>query len=264
MISRCFLESCNDWEYRKLLSFNSKCESVQIEDLSMTMCYWTYKVEPIPRCGHVIDNLFVNFGQKVKKSVLEIHELLYTYLLIEHDYFTKVLENYLKSKGQTSNLWLHEMSAEDSHCDKLELLAPAQMCNYHIMVNAKVMNWTVLNIPSEGITHTKHLVYMGHILLTELVKWTIPLKVPDQMVDYKVKFNIKECDVKLSNLMSLTLYDDRDSVADNSPDGDKSDYQTSSDTIIYEPPLEDENVQPLQPDIEVNEINHRSQLDWNY
>ena len=57
--------------------------------------------------------------------------------------------------------------------------------------------------------------------------------VSDQMVDYKVKFNIKECSVKLSNLISLILYDDKDSVADNSPDGDKHDYHTSSDTIIY-------------------------------
>ena len=74
---------------------------------------------------------------------------------------------------------------------------------------------------------------MGCNLFEESVKWTIPLMVPDQMIDYKVKFNIKECSVKLSNLMSLALYDNKYSTADNSPDRDKSDYHTSSDTIIY-------------------------------
>ena len=79
-------------------------------------------------------------------------ELLNTYLLIQYDYFTKMSENYLKRKGQTYNLWLHEMSLEDSHCDELALLALAQMCNYHVMMDAKAMNWTMLNIPSEGNT----------------------------------------------------------------------------------------------------------------
>ena len=102
------------------------------------------------------------------------------------------------------------------------------------------MNWTTLNVPSEGITHAGllakcniHLVYMGCNLSAESVKQTISLMVPDQMVDYKVKFNIKECNTKLFNLMSLTLYDNKYSVADNSPDRGKSDYHTSSDTIIY-------------------------------
>ena len=145
------LEMCNDWEYRKLVSFIPEHESVWIEDLSMTTCYQTYKVEPIPKCELVSDNLFAIFGQKVKKSVLEMHELLNTYLLIEYDYFTKVSENYLKRKGQMYDLWLHEMSLEDSCCNKLALLALAQMCNYHIMVDAKTMNWTKLNIP---VKHT--------------------------------------------------------------------------------------------------------------
>ena len=114
------------------------------------------------------------------------------------------------------------------------------MCNYHAMIHAKTMNWTTLNILSEGSTHAEflakcdlHLVYMGHNLFTESVKQTIPLMVPDQMIDYKVKFNIKECSIKLFNLMSLTLYYNKYSVADNSLDGDKSNYHTSSDTIIY-------------------------------
>ena len=85
---------------------------------------------------------------------------------------------------------------------------------------------------------------MGCHLFAELVKWTIPLMFSGQIVDYKVKFNIKECSIKFSNLMSLTLYDDKDSVANNSPHGDKSDYHTSSDTITYEPQLVDENIQP--------------------
>ena len=108
------------------------------------------------------------------------------------------------------------------------------------MVDAEAMNWTTLNIPSEGITHAElftkcdlHLVYMGHNLFAESVRWTIPLTVPDQMVDYKVKFNIKECSIKLSNLMSLTLHHNKYSIADNCPDGDKIDYHTSDDTIIY-------------------------------
>ena len=54
----------------KLVSFILKCESVQIEDLPMTMCNQTYKVETIPICGHVSDNLFAILGQKVEKSVL--------------------------------------------------------------------------------------------------------------------------------------------------------------------------------------------------
>ena len=114
------------------------------------------------------------------------------------------------------------------------------MCNYHVMVDAKAMNWAMFNIPSRGITHAEllakcdlHLVYMGHTLFAESVKWTIPLTVPDQMVDYKVKFSIKECSVKLSNLMSLTLYNDKCNIEDYSPDEGKSDYHTSSDTIIY-------------------------------
>ena len=32
--------------------------------------------------------------------------------------------------------------------------------------------------------------------------------------------------------MSLTLYDDQYGIADNSPDGDSSDYHTSSNNII--------------------------------
>ena len=78
------------------------------------------------------------------------------------------------------------------------MLAPAYMWNYHIMVDAKAMNWTKLNIPSEGITHAEcmakrdiHLVYMGHNLFEESVKQTIPLMVPDQKIDYKVKFTSK-------------------------------------------------------------------------
>ena len=66
------------------------------------------------------------------------------------------------------------------------------------MVDAKAMNWKMLNVPSEGITHAGllakqdlHLVYMGHNLFKESVKQTIPLKVPDQMIDYKVKFTSK-------------------------------------------------------------------------
>lgn len=66
------------------------------------------------------------------------------------------------------------------------------------MVDAKAMNWTMLNVPSEGITHAEllakwdlHLVYMGHNLFEESVKQTIPLMVPDQMIDYKVKFTSK-------------------------------------------------------------------------
>ena len=33
------------------------------------------------------------------------------------------------------------MSMEEAHCDELALLAPAYMCNYHIIVDAKAMNW---------------------------------------------------------------------------------------------------------------------------
>ena len=102
------------------------------------------------------------------------------------------------------------------------------------------MNWTTLNIPSEGIALAElltkcnlHLVYMCHNLFVESLKWTIPLMIPDQMVDYKVRFNIKECSIKFSNLMCLTLYDNKYSIADNSRDGDNSDYHTSSDTIIH-------------------------------
>ena len=91
-------------------------------------------------------------------------------------------------------------------------------------------------------------------MLTLWQSVTIPLMVPDQMVDYKVKFNIKKCSVKLFSLMSLTSYNNKDSVADNSPDGDKIYYHTPSDIIRYEPLLEDENMQSLQPDIKVNEI----------
>ena len=86
------------------------------------------------------------------------------------------------------------MNLEDSHCEELALLTLAQMCNYHVMVDAKAMNGTMLNVPSEGITHAEllatydlHLMYMGHNLFAELVKQTIPLMAPDQMVDYKVK-----------------------------------------------------------------------------
>ena len=82
----------------------------------------------------------------------------------------------------------------------------------------------------QSVTYTR---YMGHNLFAETVKQTIPWKILNQMVDYKMKFSIKECSIKLSNLMSLTLYDDKYSVADNSLDRDKSDYHTSSDTIIY-------------------------------
>ena len=60
------LESCNDWEYRKSVNFTPESENVQIEDLSMTKCYQTYKVGPIPKYGHVSDNLLANFGQMVK------------------------------------------------------------------------------------------------------------------------------------------------------------------------------------------------------
>ena len=70
---------------------------------------------------------------------------------------------------------------------------------------------------------------MGHNLFAESVKQTIPVMVPDQMIDYKAKVHIKECSVKPSNLMSLTLYDDKYSTADNSPDRGKSDYHTSSE-----------------------------------
>ena len=52
------------------------------------------------------------------------------------------------------------------------------------MVDAKTMNWTMLNVPSEEITHAEllakhdlHLVYMGHNLFAESVKWTIHLMV---------------------------------------------------------------------------------------
>ena len=47
------------------------------------------------------------------------------------------------------------MSPEESHCDELALLAPVQMCNYHVMVDGKAMNWAMLNVPSEGITHAE-------------------------------------------------------------------------------------------------------------
>ena len=47
------------------------------------------------------------------------------------------------------------MSLEESHCDKLALLVPAYVCNYRIMVDAKAMKWTMLSIPSEGITHAE-------------------------------------------------------------------------------------------------------------
>ena len=67
------------------------------------------------------------------------------------------------------------------------------------MVDAKAMNQTMLNVPSEGITHAEllakcdlHLVYMGHNLYKESVKLTIPLMVPDQMTDYKVKLTSKD------------------------------------------------------------------------
>ena len=72
------------------------------------------------------------------------------------------------------------------------------MCNYHMMVDAKAMNWTMLTIPSEGITHAEllakwdlHLVYMGHNLFEESMKQTIPLMFPDQIINYKVKFASK-------------------------------------------------------------------------
>ena len=72
-------ENCNDWEYRKLVNFIPEHENVWIEDLSMTKCYQTYKVEiPYQGYGHVSDNLLAIFGQKVKKSVLEVCELLNT------------------------------------------------------------------------------------------------------------------------------------------------------------------------------------------
>ena len=90
------------------------------------------------------------------------------------------------------------MSLEESHCDELVLLAPAYMCTYHVMIDAKALNWTMLNLPSEGITHAEllakwalHLVYMGHNLFKESVKQTIPLMVPDQMIEYKVKITSK-------------------------------------------------------------------------
>ena len=60
--------------------------------------------------------------------------------------------------------------------------------------------WTgqMLNIPSKGITYAEllpkwdlHPVYMGHNLFEESVKQTIPLMVPNQMIDYKVKFTSK-------------------------------------------------------------------------
>ena len=82
-------------------------------------------------------------------------ELINTYLLIKYDYFTKVSENYLKRKRQTYNLWLYEMSLENSQCDELALLALVQMCNYHLMVHAKAMKWTMLTVSSEGITHAE-------------------------------------------------------------------------------------------------------------
>ena len=72
------------------------------------------------------------------------------------------------------------------------------MYNYHVMVDAKAMNWTMLNISSEGITHAEllakwdiHLVYMGHNLFEESVKQTIPLMVLEQMIDYKVNLTSK-------------------------------------------------------------------------
>ena len=109
------------------------------------------------------------------------------YLLIEYDYLTKVSENYLKRKEQTYDLMLHEMSLKNSQHDELVLLVLAQICNYHIMVDAKAMNWTMLNIPREGIAHAQHLamcdlhlVYMGHNLFAELVKQTFPLMNQDQ------------------------------------------------------------------------------------
>ena len=64
-------------------------------------------------------------------------------------------ENYLKRKGQTYELLLQEISLEDIHCDELALLALPEMCNYHVMVDAKAMNWTTLDIPNEGITHAE-------------------------------------------------------------------------------------------------------------
>ena len=57
----------------------------------------------------------------------------------------------------------------------------------------------MLNVPSEGITHAElfakwdlHLVYMGHNLFEESMKQTILLMVPDKMIDYKVKFTLKD------------------------------------------------------------------------
>ena len=96
------LESCNVWEYRKSMSFTPKCESVLIEDLSMTKCYQTYKAKPIPKFGHVSDNLLAIFGQKIKKSVLEMCELCNTYLLIAYDYFSSVRKLFEEKR---TNLW---------------------------------------------------------------------------------------------------------------------------------------------------------------
>ena len=226
------------------------------------------KLNPYQNVGMLVIIYFQSLARRLKQSVLEMHEMLNIYLLIEYDYFTKLSENYLKRKGPTYDLWLHEMSLEKSHCDELALLALAQMCNYHIMVYAKSMNWTMLNVPSEGITHAEllakcdlHLVYMGHNLFAELVKWTIRLMVTDQIVDYKLKLNIKECSIKLCNLMSLTLYTNKDSITDSSPNGHKSDNYTSSDTIIYELPLQDENMCLYRQIIEVNEIITQSKSD---
>ena len=60
------------------------------------------------------------------------------------------------------------MSLEDSHCNELVLLALAETCNYHRIVDAKAMNRTLINIPNEGIIDAEHLakcdlhlVYMG-------------------------------------------------------------------------------------------------------
>ena len=57
------LQNCHNLKHTKLVNFIPDHKNVWMQDLSMTKCYQTYYVEPIPTYWHVSDNYLQSLAE---------------------------------------------------------------------------------------------------------------------------------------------------------------------------------------------------------
>ena len=106
--------------------------------------------------------------------LLEVWEMMLTYVQQETNYFDVICQHYLRKKGQTIETWMSDMRNTLVKTDEFALYVLAHLMNCHVVVDLKESIWSTMNNVGT-LTHDQllnkcdvHLVYLGKLKFIQL------------------------------------------------------------------------------------------------